>query len=156
MTTDQEESVEQEVTTVTIPSTPSKVVTKTKKVLKPDIRTEHPQKVYDKKKTIFRTYQVIWYIVGFVETLLAFRILLKFIGASPYSGFTRFIYLLTSPFASPFIGVVGPTIQGNSVIEWSTFIAMAVYALVSYGIIELLQFIKPTSPEEVEQTVDSV
>ena len=41
------------------------------------------------------------------------------------------------------------------VFEWSTLIAMAVYAILAYGLVALFQLIKPTNPEEVEQNVDN-
>ncbi len=144
----------QEVTTVSTP-TSQQVVRKTKVVSPPPIRTDPPQKVYETKKAIFRTYQVVWYILGVIEVLLAFRVLLKLLGANPFSGFTHFIYALSNPFALPFAGVLGVTVTDEVVLEWSTLIAMAVYAIVAYGIVSLLQLVKPTTPEEVEQTVDS-
>ncbi len=121
----------------------------------PPIQTEHPQKVFEKKKVIFRSYQIIWYILGIIEILLIFRFLLKMIGANPFSGFTNLIYTLSNPLALPFTGVVGPMVSGVSVFEWSTVIAGIVYLLLAYGIVQLFQFIKPVTPSEVEKEVDS-
>ena len=87
--------------------------------------------------------------------LLAFRVILKFLGASTFSGFTNFIYAISSPFAVPFSGILRTTVSTNLVFEWSTLIAMAVYAIIAYGIVALFQLVKPTNPEEVEQTVDN-
>ena len=143
----------QEVTTVET-ATPKQVVT-TKKVVSPPVVEEHPKKVYQEKKIIFRAYQFIWYILGVVEVLLGFRVLLKMLGANPFSGFTAMIYGLSDPLAQPFLGILQAMVVGNSVFELSTFIAMIVYAIVAYGIVQLVQFIKPVSPEEVEQTVDT-
>lgn len=110
-------------------------------------------KTYQKKKVIFRTYQIIYYIVGVIEVLLAFRIGLKMLAANPNSGFTNLIYTLTDPLAVPFLGVLRITATQGAVFEWSTFIAMAVYGLVGYGIVQLIQLIKPTNPVEVEEGV---
>lgn len=121
----------------------------------PGIKQEAPQKVFDKKKRIFRINQVIWYILGTVEVVLAFRILLKLLGANAYSGFTSFIYAISNPFALPFAGVLGITGVSEMILEWSTLIAMAVYAILAYGIVALFQMIKPTNPEEVKQAVDN-
>lgn len=142
----------QEVTTV---STPSQQVVRQTKVVKPLVATGSPQKAYDTKKAIFRTYQIIWYILGCVEVILAFRIVLKFLGANSYSGFTSFIYAISSPFALPFAGILGVTASSNMVFEWSTLIAMVVYTIVAYGLVALFQLVKPTNQNEVEQTVDS-
>lgn len=144
----------QEVTTVSETS-PTQVV-KTTKQITPPLQTEHPQKVLQKKKAIFRTYQIIWYILGIIEILLAFRMTLKALGANPINGFTSLIYALSDPLAIPFRGIFGVTAtpQGNF-FEWSTLIAIVVYALIAYGLVELMQLIKPVSKEEVEQTVDN-
>jgi len=120
-----------------------------------EIAVDSPQKTYQTKKAIFRSYQIIWYILGVIEVLLAFRVILKFLGANAFSGFTNFIYAISGPFALPFSGILGTTVSSNLVFEWSTLIAMAVYAIVAYGIVALFQLIKPTNPEEVEQTVDN-
>lgn len=117
--------------------------------------TDSPQKEYQTKKAIFRSYQAIWYILGVIEVLLAFRVVLKLLGANAFSGFTNFIYAVSGPFALPFAGILGTTVSSDSVFEWSTLIAMAVYAVVAYGIVALFQLVKPTNPEEVEQTVDN-
>jgi hypothetical protein len=116
---------------------------------------EVPKKDYTAKKAIFRSYQVIWYILGLIEVLLAFRILLKIFGAEGGSGFTSFIYSISNPLAQPFAGIFGVTSGSGMVFEWSTLVAMAVYAIVAYGIVKLIQLIKPTNPQEVNQSVDN-
>ncbi len=112
------------------------------------------QSAFQKKKAIFKMYQVIWYILGIVEALLAFRIILKALAANPASGFVNFIYSVSDLFALPFLGIFGITASQGSVLEWSTFVAMAVYALIAYAIVKLIQLIKPTTPGEVEQGVN--
>ena len=143
----------QETTTVSAPTT-QQVVRKTKVII-PQAGTGQPQKEYQTKEAIFRTYQVIWYILGVIEVLLAFRILLKLLGANTQSGFTNFIYIMSNPFALPFAGILGITDISEMVFEWSTLIAMVVYVIIAYGIVMLFQLIKPTNKEEVEQTVDN-
>ena len=143
----------QEVTTVSAP-TQQQVVRRTR-VVTPAVATGSPQKTYETKKAIFRTYQVIWYILGVIEVVLAFRVLLKLLGASTESGFTNFIYMVSNPFALPFAGILGITGISNMTLEWSTLIAMGVYAIVAYGIVALFQLVKPTNPQEVDQSVDN-
>jgi hypothetical protein len=151
--TQQQNAEVQETTTVSEPTTQQ--VVRNTKVVKPAVATGSPQKTYDTKKAIFRSYQVIWYILGVIEVLLAFRVVLKFLGANTFSGFTSFIYAVSGPFALPFAGILGTTVSSDLVFEWSTLIAMAVYAVVAYGIVALFQLIKPTNPEEVDQVVDN-
>lgn len=142
-------ATQEEVTTVS-KSAPVQVTQTTKTVNTP-LQTEHPQKVYEKKKTIFRTYQVIWYILGVIEVLLAFRVVLKMLGANPNSSFVNLVYLISDPLALPFSGIFRVGVSQGAVFEWSTLVAMAVYALVAFGIIQLMQLAKPTTPQEVEQ-----
>lgn len=118
------------------------------------IDPQNPQQAYQGKKVIFRAYQVIWYILSVIEVLLAFRFMLRLLGANPNSGFVAFIYGVSSPFIAPFRGIFRtPSFEG-SVLEWATLIAMIVYAVVAYGLVRLLQLGKPVGPEEVERSVD--
>lgn len=137
----------------TVERSQPQVVRRVTKVVPPPVQTEHPQKVFEKKKVIFRSYQVIWYILGVIEALLAFRIFLRMTGAYP-SEFTNLIYFLSSPLALPFRGIIKTTDEG-AVIEWSTFVGMLVYLVLAYGLVKLFQFIKPVTPQEVENKVDS-
>ncbi len=142
----------QEVTTVS-PANPEQIVKTTTKVFTPPVVTEHPQKVFEKKKTIFRTHQIIWYIVGVIEVLLGFRMTLKALGANPVSIFTSLIYTLSDPLVIPFRGILPPSGSITATFEWSTIIAAVVYLVLAFGIIELIRLIKPVTPDEVEHTV---
>lgn len=142
----------QEVTSV---AAPEKVVTKTTTVTPPAVKTEHPQKVFQKKKVIFRTYQIIWFVLAIVETLLGFRMTLKALGANAASGFTSLIYALSDPLALPFSGILNLTVTNNSVFEWSTIVAAIVYAIIAYALVHVLQLMKPVTPTEVSETVDN-
>jgi len=140
----------QEEVTIVENQTPVKVIKKTVKQTEPDVVGEAPQKVYEKKKTILRSNQIIWYILGFIEVLLTFRLFLKMLGANQYIGFTNFIYSITAPIALPFSGVVGISATGSSVLEWSTIIAGIVYLCVAWGLIYLLEIIYPITPRDIE------
>lgn len=147
----QQDTEVDEVTTVSTP-TSQRVVRRTH--AEAAVATESPQKAYQAKKAIFRSYQIIWYIVGVIEVLLGVRVLLKLLGANTFNGFTDFIYAVSGPFARPFAGILGTSTSSDLVFEWSTLIAMGVYAVVAYGVVELFQLVKPTTPQEVEQAVD--
>lgn len=140
----------QEEVTIVENQTPVKVVKKTIKQTEPEVVGEAPQKVYEKKKTILRSNQIIWYILGFIEVLLTFRLFLKMLGANQYIGFTNFIYSITAPLALPFSGVVGISATGSSVLEWSTIIAGIVYLCIAWGLVYLLEIIYPITPRDIE------
>ncbi|HVF69085.1 MAG TPA: hypothetical protein VNA13_00825 [Xanthomonadales bacterium] len=152
---DETQAKTEETVTTSATIAPQEVVRTTTTVVPPTVTPEHPQKVFQKKKNIFRAYQIIWYILALIEVLLAFRMVLKALGANPASGFATFVYALSSPFAGPFVGLFNSSATGTgSIFEWSTIIAAAVYALVAFAIVQLIQMIKPVSKQEVEQTVD--
>lgn len=140
----------QEEVTIVENQTPVKVVKKTIKQTEPEVVGEAPQKVYEKKKTILRSNQIIWYILGFIEVLLTFRLFLKMMGANQYVGFTSFIYSITAPLALPFSGVVGISATGSSILEWSTIIAGIVYLCVAWGLVYLLEIVYPITPRDIE------
>ncbi len=146
----------EKITTVS-QNTPAQVTQTTKTVSTPPVKTEHPQKVYDTKKTIFRTYQIIWYVLGVIETLLTFRILLKLLDANMGSPFVSLIYIVTDPLALPFSGIFGVTyVTNGAYFEWSTLVGMIVYLLIAFALVQLMQLMKPTNPQEVDEKVENV
>lgn len=106
-------------------------------------------------KPLYRGTQIVWYILYVIEALLTFRFLLKFVGANPAAGFSRFIYGVTSIFADPFLNVVPATQVNGSIIEWTTLLAMVVYWLIAWGIVKLLVMGKPVSSVEAEVKLDA-
>ncbi len=99
-------------------------------------------------KPIYRGTQVVWYIVGILQTLLLFRFVLKLLGANPNAGFTDFIYDITYVFAAPFLNVFRITRVEGSVFEWTTLLAMLVYWLIAIAIIRLFLMTKTVSTPE--------
>lgn len=74
--------------------------------------------------------RIMWTIAGILEILLGLRFMLKLIAANPGSGFAGFIYGITGVFTAPFNTLLGtPASSGGSILEVTTLIAMAVYAL---------------------------
>jgi hypothetical protein len=84
---------------------------------------------------------VVWYIFGVIGILLGFRFVLKLFGANPESGFVDFIYSVTGVLTAPFDNIFGVTsVDGDikSVFEPSILVAIAVYALLAWGIVKLM------------------
>lgn len=106
-------------------------------------------------KPLYRGTQVVWYVLGVLEALLAFRFLLKLLGANPAAGFTDFIYTLSYPFTLPFSAVFGATRVSGSVFEWTTLLAMLVYWLLAYAIIRLLTMSKSVTTPEAAAKLES-
>ncbi len=99
-------------------------------------------------KPLYRGTQVVWYLLGVIEALLAFRFILKFLGANAEAGFTAFIYGATYIFAAPFLRVFRVTQVAGSIFEWTTLLAMFVYWALAVGIIKLLLIGKSVSTPE--------
>lgn len=99
-------------------------------------------------KPLYRGTQVVWYILGIIEVLLAFRFLLKLLGANPGAGFTKFIYGITYIFANPFLSVFQRSQVQGSIFEWSTILAMIVYWIIAVGIIRIFLMSKTVSTPE--------
>lgn len=99
-------------------------------------------------KPLYRGIQIVWYLTGIVEILLALRFILKLLGANSYASFTDFIYMLTEPLSKPFLAVLNGSQMQGSYFEWATILAMAVYALIGWGIVKLFSMSKTISTPE--------
>ena len=86
-----------------------------------------------------RVAQAVYVLFGILEGLIAIRILLKLLGANPDAGFSAFIYGITAPFVDFFNGVFATPTTHNSIFEFSSLLAMVVYALIGWGIVRLIQ-----------------
>lgn len=106
-------------------------------------------------KPLYRGTQIVWYILGLVEVLLAFRFVLKLLGANPTAGFSSFIYSVTYPFASPFLNVFNLTQVEGSIFEWTTLLAMFVYWVIAVAIIKLFLMGKTVSTPEAAVKLDA-
>lgn len=96
----------------------------------------------------------MWYLLSLLEVLLAFRFVLKLMGANPVAGFTGLVYGVTWPFTAPFLAVFQKTTVEGSIFEWTTLLAMLVYWLVATGITRLLLMSKTVSTPEAAEKLD--
>ncbi len=85
---------------------------------------------------------IVWYIVGLIEVLIAIRFILKVFGANPNSSFVDFIYNITGVLTAPFDSIFRVTSSTSgivhSVFEPSILVAAAVYGLIGWGIVSLI------------------
>ncbi|MHB1317190.1 MAG: YggT family protein [Anaerolineae bacterium] len=93
----------------------------------------------ERRQGTFQVTQIIWTLVGILEIALGLRFVLKLIAANPDAGFARAIYGLTQPFLAPFAALVGTPTSGGTVLEVTTLIAMAVYALLAWIVARVIQ-----------------
>ena len=105
-------------------------------------------------KPLYRGTQIVWYILGIIEFLLATRFLLKLLGANPGAGFSQFIYTTTYIFAEPFLNVFNRTQVNGAVLEWTTLLAMLVYWFFAFAIIRLFLMSRTVSTPEAAEKMD--
>lgn len=88
---------------------------------------------------------LLYIVFGFLELTLSARVILLLLGANSANPLVDWIYGWSEPFASPFAGIFGQhiTVAGQgvvttSVFDWTTLIALIVYALIGGILIRLL------------------
>ena len=105
-------------------------------------------------RPLYRGVQVISYLFGILEVLLAFRFVLKLAGANPGAAFTQFIYSITYPFAAPFLAVFRITVTEGRVFEWTTLLAMIVYWIIEIAIVRLLVMSRTVSTAHAAERLE--
>ena len=90
--------------------------------------------------------RITYYVLGVIETLLAFRLVFKLLGANPDSSFVSLIYSVTQVFLIPFEAIFSPAategLETTGVLEPATIVAMVVYAVIAMGVIRLIDVIR--------------
>jgi hypothetical protein len=121
-----------------------------------EVTTTQKDSGVQNRNITFKATQLVWLLLGILEAFFALRFVLKLIGANPNSPIAVFIYGFTGLFLFPFAGLTGTPSLGNMVLEVSTLIAMAIYALLAWGLERLIWvvFYKPhgSSSTSVTQT----
>ena len=93
---------------------------------------------------IRRTVEVVWYLTGFLEVLLALRILFLLLGAR-YNPFTMFLYAITAPFVLLFRGTLITPLVGRSYFDTSAAVAMVAFFFLAWGAVALVRLFRPTT-----------
>jgi uncharacterized protein YggT (Ycf19 family) len=94
---------------------------------------------------------VIALVVLVVEAFLVFRLAFALGGANPNNGFVDFIYDVTKPLVAPFEGIFAQTVDGDTVFEPETVIAMAVWLLVALLLVAIVNiFLSAPAPARTE------
>jgi len=95
----------------------------------------------ERRLGLFQVTRIVWSLLGLLEILLGLRFMLKLIAANPNSGFAVFMYGITGPFMAPFKGLIGTPTSGGTILEVTTLIAMAIYALFFWGVVRVIQIV---------------
>jgi hypothetical protein len=113
-----------------------------------EVQTTQKEPERERRIFTFKATQLVWLVFGILEALLALRFVLKLIGANPASPFAVALYGFTNLFLFPFTGLVGTPAAGDMVLEFTTVIAMVVYALIGWGLERIIWviFYRPRGP----------
>ncbi len=115
-----------------------------------DTQSAANQKAQARKYGVAKFMDYLQWVLFALEMLFLLRFGLKLLGADPTNPFAQALYNFTGFFLAPFEGIVPSTTLGTkgiAVIEWSTLVGMAVYALLFY-LVRLLLHITISRPEE--------
>jgi hypothetical protein len=92
----------------------------------------------DQRVAVSRINQVIWLLFGFLLALIGLRVVLKVIGANAAAAFAQLVYSVTDVFLWPFAGITYNPTFGPIQFEFSSVLAMIVYALIAWGLTRLI------------------
>jgi hypothetical protein len=96
---------------------------------------------------------VVWFVAGVIEVFIAARFVLKMLGANAEAGFVKLVYGVSDIFMAPFTAIFGTSRVAGARLEWSALLAIAVYALIAWGVVALIGAV---SPRDHAQTVERV
>ncbi len=99
----------------------------------------HTESAADSKTT---AQNIVWYILGVLEVVLAIRFVLKLLGANSANAFVDLTYSISGIITAPFDSIFGVTStttgDTNSVFEPSIIVAGLVYMLIAWGVVKLI------------------
>jgi hypothetical protein len=89
--------------------------------------------VANQNSSVARVVNIVYFLFGALELLLAVRVILHLVGVNAENGFASFIYGLSAPFVALFASLLqNPTLGTTAVLEITTIIAMLVWAIVAW------------------------
>lgn len=87
----------------------------------------------NQNSTVARIVNIVFFIFGVIELVLLLRIILQLAGVNAANGFASLIYGISAPFVALFQTLlVNPSLGGASVLEFTTMIAMLVWAILAW------------------------
>jgi hypothetical protein len=121
------------------------------------VKTTQHEEGQEQRVATLKVTQLIWLLLGFLEIMLAMRVVFKLLAVNADNLFASLLYFVTDIFVAPFASLTGAPALGNMVLEISTIIAMIVYLLIAWGLerIVYVLFYRPSGPVSVRQTVIS-
>jgi hypothetical protein len=86
----------------------------------------------NQNSSVARIVNIMFFVVGVLELLLAVRVILHLLGANPSNSFASFIDSLSYPFVALFANLLQNPMIGTGVLEITSIIAMFVWAIAAW------------------------
>lgn len=101
------------------------------------VKQVHTESSADKRSV---ASNLVWYLFGVIAIILAARFVLKLAGANSQNSFVSFVYSVSHVLSAPFDSVFNTSnvAHTQSVFQPSILVAIAVYALLAWGIVKLI------------------
>lgn len=94
--------------------------------------------------------RIVSYAFGVIDVFVLGRFVLKLFGANSKADFVSFVYGISDIFMGPFEAVFPTQKVEGAVFEWSALLAAAVYALIGWGLVNLVRAVSPRSHATTE------
>ena len=119
--------------------------------------TDHRSQVRTEVRAPIETVisRVVWFVFGFIEILIAIRFVLKMLGANAAAGFARLVYGVSDVLMAPFRTLFGTQRVEGAVFEWSALVAIAIYALIAWGIVALIRAVVSREHAETVERIET-
>ena len=118
--------------------------------------TDRRSQVHTEVRTPIETVleRIVWFVFGAIDVLIAVRFVLELLGANAQAGFVQLVYGLSDLFMAPFNAIFSTQRFAGSRLEWSALVAMAIYALIAWGLVMLIRAVSPRERSETVQRVE--
>jgi len=115
-----------------------------------EVRSTQTEQGKEHRINTFKATQLVWLFLSILEGLIGLRFIFKLIGVNAENAFAQFLYGLTNIFVAPFATLTGTPAAAGMQLEFSSLIAMLVYALIAWAIERLIWviFYRPRGPVE--------
>jgi hypothetical protein len=114
---------------------------------------EHPdpEEVRFRQEIVYgRIANVVWFITFIILSIILLRVVLLMINANEANAFVSWVYNTSEFFVRPFLGITTDPSFNGAVFEVNSLIAMLIYVLIIYGILQLVRVVldltAPTEP----------
>lgn len=108
-----------------------------------------------RRARIYKLQQGLYLLFGVIEALIAIRFVLKLLGANAAAPFVAYMYAVTAPLVSPFVGIFGAFQTNGSVLEPHSLVALIIYPLLAWLLLKLAWLIFGETRSGVTSTTTS-